>query len=72
MQLLQDNDDEVNPLDRLANEMGHIGGHVTAVHCHIYGQPQACHRRGANAPAFGLRWDIGLDGAGTRAASPSV
>ena len=35
--LLQDNDDEVNPLDRLANEMGHIGGHVTAVHyCHIY------------------------------------
>ena len=29
--LLQDNDDEVNPLDRLANEMGHIGGHVTAL-----------------------------------------
>lgn len=35
--LLQENDDEVNPLDRLANEVGHIGGHVTAVHyCHIY------------------------------------
>ena len=35
--LLQENDDEVNPLDRLANEAGHIGGHVTAVHyCHIY------------------------------------
>lgn len=35
--LLQDNDDEVNPLDRLTNEVGHIGGHITAVHyCHIY------------------------------------
>lgn len=35
--LRQDNDYEVNPLDRLANEMGHVGGHVTAVHyCHIY------------------------------------
>lgn len=35
--LRQDNDEEVNPLDRLANEMGHVGGHVTAVHyCHIY------------------------------------
>ncbi|MBH1979078.1 MAG: tyrosine-type recombinase/integrase, partial [Comamonadaceae bacterium] len=37
--LLQDNDDEVNPLDQLANEVGHIGGHVTAVnYCHIYEQ----------------------------------
>lgn len=35
--LRQENDYEVNPLDRLANEMGHVGGHVTAVHyCHIY------------------------------------
>lgn len=35
--LLQENDDEVNPLDRLANEMGHIGGHVTAVnYCHLH------------------------------------
>ncbi|QKD45730.1 tyrosine-type recombinase/integrase [Alicycliphilus denitrificans] len=35
--LRQENDDEVNPLDGLANEVGHIGGHVTAVHyCHIY------------------------------------
>lgn len=35
--LLQDNDNEVNPLDGLANEMGHVGGHVTAVnYCHLY------------------------------------
>lgn len=35
--LRQENDDEVNPLDELANEVGHIGGHVTAVHyCHIH------------------------------------
>lgn len=41
--LRQENDAEVNPLDRLAIEMGHIGGHVTAVHyCHIY---EACIRQ---------------------------
>lgn len=36
--LLQgDTDGEVNPLDQLANEVGHIGGHVTAVnYCHLH------------------------------------
>lgn len=28
---------EINPLDQLANEMGHVGGHVTTHHyCHVF------------------------------------
>jgi integrase len=34
---LDDHEYEVNPLDELANEAGHIGGHVTTVnYCHLF------------------------------------
>lgn len=34
---LDDQEYEVNPLDELANEAGHIGGHVTTVnYCHLF------------------------------------
>lgn len=35
--LLDDDDPEVNPLDLLANEGGHVGGHITAKsYCHLF------------------------------------
>lgn len=49
------NEHEINPLDALANEAGHVGGHVTAVnYCHQY---EAGLRRSLDAELLHLNID---------------